>query len=241
MNHATDTFDRRQFARLLMAGTAAVALTHLSHPGEVGAQEAAAAATSSYRTATDLRLRTGPGTRRRIILVMPKGVTVTNLGAIKNGFARVSYKGTEGWASLDYLIATDGSQDPILLGSAVTTTTVNLRSGPSTSNQVLRVLATGASVQTSDTVKNGFRYVIHDGLAGWVYDTYLKVGEDSPPAGTLVTTSALNLRAEPNTNAKILTVMPEGAKVTPTGKGYAGFIQVVYGNLTGWAAGAYLN
>jgi uncharacterized protein YraI len=241
MHHATESLDRRQFARLLMAGTAAVALTRLSHPGEVGAQEAAAAATSSYRTATDLRLRTGPSTRRRIILVMPKGVTVTNLGAVKNGFAKVSYKGTEGWASLDFLIATYGSQDPVLLGSAITTTAVNLRSGPSTSNQVLRVLAAGASVQTSDTVKNGFRYVVHDGLAGWVYDTYLKAGEDSPPAGTLVTTTALNLRAEPNTNAKILTVMPEGTKVTPTGKGYAGFVQVVYGNLTGWAAGAYLN
>ena len=241
MNVNRDTMDRRRFARLLMAGTAAVAVTRLTHPGEIGAQEAAATGASYYRTAADLRLRTGPSTRRRVILVMPKGSTVTNLGAIKYGFAKVSYKGTEGWASLDYLITTDGSQDPILLGSAVTTTAVNLRSGPSTSNQVLRVLAAGASVQSSDTVQNGFRYVIHDGLAGWVYDTYLKTGEDSPAAGTLVTTTALNLRAEPNTNAKILTVMPEGAKVAPTGKGLSGFVQVVYGNLTGWAAGAYLN
>ena len=241
MNHATETLDRRQFARLLMAGTAAVALTRLSHPGEVGAQEAAAEATSSYRTAADLRLRTGPGTHRRIILVMPKGSTVTNLGAVKNGFAKVSYKGTEGWAALEYLIATDGSQDPVVLGIAVTTSAVNLRSGPSTSNQILRVLAASTSVQSSDTVKNGFRYVVHNGLAGWVYDTYLKVGEDSPPAGTLVTTSSLNLRAEPNTNAKVLTVMPEGSRVSPTGKGLNGFVQIVYGNLTGWAAGAYLN
>ena len=112
---------------------------------------------------------------------------------------------------------------------------------PDDAETLIRVLAAGTAVQTSDTVNNGFRYVIHDGMAGWVYDTYLKAGEDSPPAGTLVTTSALNLRAEPNTNAKILTVMPEGAKVTPTGTGFAGFIQVVYGNLTGWAAGAYLN
>ena len=164
MKYASETLDRRTFARLLMAGTAAVALTRLSHPGEVGAQEAAAAAMSNYRTTTDLRLRTGPGTRRRIILVMPRGSTVTNLGAVKNGFAKVSYKGTEGWASLDYLTATDGSQDPVLLGTAVTTSAVNLRSGPSTSNQVLRVLAAGTSVQTSDTVKNGFRYVVHNGL-----------------------------------------------------------------------------
>jgi uncharacterized protein YraI len=241
MHHASETLDRRRFARLLMAGTAAVALTRLSHPGEVGAQEAAATATSNYRTTTDLRLRTGPGTRRRVILVMPRGSTVTNLGAVKNGFAKVSYKGTEGWASLDYLTATDGSQDPVLLGTAVTTAAVNLRSGPSTSNQALRVLAAGTSVQTSDTLKNGFRYVVHNGLAGWVSDSYLKVGEDSPPAGTLVTTAALNLRAEPNTNAKVLTVMPAGSKVKPTGKGLNGFVQVVYGNLTGWAAGAYLN
>jgi uncharacterized protein YraI len=186
-------------------------------------------------------LRTGPGARRRIILVMPTGSTVKDLGVSKNGYRNVSYKGTAGWASMDFLIVSNGGSDPILLGNSVTTTAVNLRSGPSTSNQVLRVLSVGTVVTTSDTVTNGFRYVVHNGLAGWVYDAYLKVGADGPTDGTLTVTTALNLRPEPSTSARILAVMPEGSHVQPTGEGSNGFAKVVYGNLTGWAATQYLN
>jgi hypothetical protein len=49
MNVVRDTMDRRRFARLLMAGTAAVAVTRLTPPGEIGAQEAATTGASYYR------------------------------------------------------------------------------------------------------------------------------------------------------------------------------------------------
>ena len=232
------TLDRRAVLRMAAGlGTAAVTGALLFQSAD--AQEAAAA--GYYRTAVNLRLRTGPGTRRRVILVMPAGSTVKDLGVSKNGFRNVSYKGTAGWASLDFLILSDGGSDPILLGDAVTTTSVNLRSGPSTSNQVLRVLAAGVVVTTSDTTQNGYRYVVHNGLPGWVYDTYLKEGTDGQADGSLVVTTSLNLRAEPNTSAKVLTVMPEGSRVQPTGEGSNGFAEVVYGSLTGWAHTAYLN
>jgi uncharacterized protein YgiM (DUF1202 family) len=103
------------------------------------------------------------------------------------------------------------------------------------------VLSAGTVVTTSDTARNGFRYVVHNGLAGWVYDTYLAVGTDGPTDGTLTVTTALNLRAEPSTSAKVLAVMPEGSHVQPTGEGSNGFAKVVYGTLTGWAYTAYLN
>jgi uncharacterized protein YraI len=234
------TLDRRSVLRMA-AGFGAAAVTGGLLVKSAGAQEATATAAGYFRTAVDLRLRTGPGTRRRVILVMPTGSTVKDLGVSKNGFRNVSYKGTAGWASMDFLIVSDGGSDPILLGNSVTTTAVNLRSGPSTSNQVLRVLSAGTVVTTSDTARNGFRYVVHNGLAGWVYDTYLAVGTDGPTDGTLTVTTALNLRAEPSTSAKVLAVMPEGSHVQPTGEGSNGFAKVVYGALTGWAYTAYLN
>lgn len=64
----------------------------------------------------------------------------------------------------------------MIVGTATTTDYVNLRSGPSTSHQVLRVVASGAAVQVSSTVQNGYRYVIHNGLAGWIADQYLSSG-----------------------------------------------------------------
>ena len=164
--------DRRRVLRLgLGLGVAAVtggALARSVTPAQ--AQEAAA--TGLYRTTVALDLRTGPGTGRRVILVIPANAVVTDLGGNKNGFRQVSYKGTAGWAYLAYLVVERG---------------------------------------------------------------------DSPEPGTLVTTAALNLRAEPSLTARVLLVMPSGATVTPTGRGSGQFAQVVYQGTTGWAATAYLN
>lgn len=233
--------DRRSVLRMAAGlGAAAVAGGAFA---QIGApEEAAAAGSGYYRTTVALNLRTGPSTNRRIILVLPKGARVQDLGGNKNGFRQVSYRGTEGWASLSFLVVDGGqSQDPVISGTAITTSAVNLRSGPSTGHQVRRVLANGTRVESSLTVQSGFRYVIHNGLAGWVYDDFLKIEGDSPPAGTLVTTAALNLRAEPSLSATVLLVMHSGASVTPTGRGSGQFAQVVYKGTTGWAATAYLN
>ena len=233
--------DRRSVLRMA-AGFGAAAVAGGVLVRGAAAQDSAAAGSGYYRTTTALNLRTGPSTNRRIILVLPQGAKVQDLGGNKNGFRQVSYKGTEGWASLSFLVV-DGGQgaDPVISGTAVTTASVNFRSGPSTGHKVLRVLAKGTRVETSLTVQSGFRYVIQNGLAGWVYDDFLAVEGDSPPEGTLVTTTALNLRAEPSLSAKVLTVMPSGSRVKPTGQGSGQFAEVVYGSLKGWAATAYLN
>jgi uncharacterized protein YraI len=231
---------RRQVLRIAAAlGVAAVGGGALAT--SVDAQEAAA--TGYYRTTAALNLRTGPGTRRRVLRVMPANALVSDLGGNKNGFRQVSYEGTNGWAYLAYLTVADGGQnpDPVIGGTARTTTAVNLRSGPSIGHQVLRVLSRDTRVQTSTTVQSGFRYVVHDGLAGWVYDDFLATEGDSPAEGTLVATTALNLRAEPSTSAKVLRVMPAGSAVKPTGRGSGQYAQVVYQGITGWAATAYLN
>ena len=112
---------------------------------------ASADATGFLRTTSSLNLRTGPGLRRRVILIIPNNAMVTDLGPAKYGFRKVSYQGTEGWAYGDYLVDTNGgsTDSPVVTGAAITSTSVNLRSGPSTSNQVLRVVSANAMVQTT--------------------------------------------------------------------------------------------
>ena len=228
---------RALVGRGLAAGAALGAGTVIL--GTASAHDGGAEDTLVVTTAA-LNLRTGPGTGYRVILVMPKGVQVTLQRRYQNGFDNVSYKGQLGWASRAYLIPATGGYptDPVIIGSARTTAAVNLRSGPSTSNQVLRVVAAGATVQISDTVRTGFRYVIHNGLAGWIADQYL-----SPSSGgeTLTTTARLNLRAEPSVSARVLLVIPSGAAVQAGTQGSGQFRQVTYRGTTGWAATAYLN
>ncbi len=200
-----------------------------------------ALALTQYKTTAALNFRSGPGTSYSVIAVIPAGTIVAHTGASKNGFYEVGYNGTYGWVSASYLTPYNGGS-PVIIGSARTTAAVNLRSGPSTSHQVLRVIAAGTWVDISGTVQNGFRYVVHQGLGGWICDQYLsRSGEVPYDPNYATTTAALNLRAEPSTSARILTVMPSGARVKLL-DGYSnGFRKVSYNGLIGWAYTAYLN
>ncbi len=243
----------RSFTRRAVLGKA-LGLGAAVAAGAVAARPmlAAASENGTYRTTSALNLRSGAGTSHPVVSVMPAGTTVQASGRVANGFREVWYQNYIGWAHADYLVpVTAGGGNPSLIGLGITTAAVNLRSGPSTGHQVLRVLAQGTLLERSGTVQNGFRYVVHQGLAGWVSDAYLKVTTDGPAGGDpgehpydpnyATTTAALNLRAEPSTSAKILTVMPSGARVTLL-DGYAnGFRKVSYHGTTGWASTAYLN
>jgi uncharacterized protein YraI len=230
--------NRRHLLKLIGIGTAAVAV------GVAGvAENAGAQSYTQYKTTTALNLRSGPATTYSVIKVIPAGGVVTYAGVSQNGFYKVGYGDAYGWAHKDYLAPVSGGtgSDPVMLGSASTTTAVNLRSGPSTSHQVLRVVAAGASVQISSTVQSGFRYVIHNGLAGWIADQYLSAGGSDDQGGNYrTTTTALNLRAEPSTSAKVLTVMPAGARVQMLHTGVGSFANVNYNGMQGWAHLDYL-
>lgn len=218
--------------------TVAVAGTALT----AGAQEVAPANHTSepYKTTAALNLRIGPSARHRVILVMPRGATITLQQRYENGYYYVNYKGQLGWAHHDYIVKAGQPTDPVVIGTRVATTRLNLRSGPSTSNQILDVVDRGATVSITDQVRNGYRYVIqHSGPAGWVIDSGLGTG-GQPGGNTRTTTARLNLRAEPSTRARVLLVMPAGAKVQATHVAANGFLQVSYKGTSGWASLDYL-
>jgi uncharacterized protein YraI len=230
---------------LKMLGVAALAV------GGAGmVQQADARSTDSLIVNTEgARLRSGPGTSYRILTSLAKGTEVRYLadGGSANGYrwykVRVLATGKEGYMASNLLSApgSNTGTDPVIVGTAATTAYVNLRSGPSTSHQVLRVVASGAAVQISNTVQNGFRYVIHNGLAGWIADQYLSPGSGDDQSGNYrTTTTALNLRAEPSTSAKILAVMPAGARVQLLHTGVGSFGNVNYNGMQGWAHLDYL-
>lgn len=240
----TRPVNRRNLLKMIGAGTAALAFGATSLP-----QRADARSTDTLIVNTEgARLRSGPGTGYSVLASLSKGTEVQYLsdGGTASGYrwykVKVYSSGKEGFVAANLLSAPgEGSgSTPIITGAATTNAYVNLRSGPSTSHQVLRVVPGGASVQTSNTVQSGFRYVVHNGLAGWISDQYLAWGSQ-PGTSTFTTTATLNLRAEPSTSAKVLLVMPSGAKVTALSGTASGWRQVSYNGTTGWASTAYLN
>ncbi len=234
--------DRRRLLKM-MAGAGALALVGASVlPGKAGAQDAELTAGGYYRTTTQLNLRAQPSTSADIYLVMDEGEIVEYLGVTKNGFRKVAYQGTAGWAHRDYLVVSNGGSDdpPVIVGQGVTTTAVNFRAGPSTGHMVFRVLAKGTVVDVSDTERYGFRYAVHDGQAGWIYDDYLAPYGGEGPA-VFTTTTAVNLRATPSTSAKILLVVQAGETVYDYDLEIAnGFRSVDYNGTVGWIYDAYL-
>lgn len=224
--------------------TAGVAMATIGSFGRAAADDTAERHTSQlYTVTTHSNFRSGPGTSHSVISVIPPGATFTLNAQEQNGFYAVNYKGTNGWVYAQLIVpAGSTSPDPVIVGEAKTSTAVNLRSGPGTGHQVLRVVSGGSWINVSNTVQNGFRYVVHQGLAGWMADQYIVPATNGGQgAETFTTTANLNLRAEPSTSAKVLLVMPSGSKVTAEVGGSNGFRKVTYKGTTGWAATAYLN
>jgi uncharacterized protein YraI len=125
-----------------------------------------------------------------------------------------------------------------------TTTALNFRAGPGTSYPVIRVIPAGGIVAHTGMVKNSFYEVGYGDTYGWVHKDYLvpirgPVGDDQG-GNYKTTTASLNLRAEPSTAAKILTVIPAGARVQVLHTQAGQFVNVNYNGLQGWVAAAYL-
>ncbi len=191
-------------------------------------------------TTAALNLRAGPSTLDDILQVIPQGATVDLFEETRDGFRRVAYRSTVGWVSTQYLRSPGSTPPPSSgVGTATTTAAVNLRAQPSLSAQVLRVVPAGAGVTLRTEVTNGFRAVVYGGTSGYIFATYLSVS-GAPQRGTAKTTTALNLRAEPSTSARVLLVMPAGAEVVPTDQLQNGFRKVSYNGTTGWAFNTYL-
>jgi uncharacterized protein YraI len=210
-------------------------------------------------TATDaVNLRSGPGTNYGVIRVIPEGAAVEVTGAAEAGFYPVTYNGSSGYASADYLSSGGGgntSSGGPTGTRYVTGGALNFRSGPSTGDSVIGVLPNGAAVQLTGEQANGFARVTYNGRSGWAFAAYLgtnggNAGGDTSGGGTAVGDSvtgsarvdsgALNLRRGPGTSYGVILVMPGGASVELMGSAQGGFYPIRYNGTKGWASADYL-
>ncbi len=237
---------RRVFMRRAAgAGVAALAVGAL---GGLSIKSAGASAGSAKATVA-LNLRSGPSTSHKVLRVIPAGGVVSLQGGTDSGFTYVAYDGTYGWAYSQYLGPSE-QQGPGggLGGNGRTTATVNFREGASLNSRVIAVLPAGTPIFVHDVGASGFWSVAYKGQSGWIWADYVQRDGAGPAPGgpaydpnMATTTAALNLRAEPSTSAKVILVMPAGAKVVLKSGTANGWRQVMYNGKTGWASTQYLN
>jgi peptidoglycan/xylan/chitin deacetylase (PgdA/CDA1 family) len=139
---------------------------------------AAAQPGTSAATTTALNLRTGPSVTAAVQLVMPAGAVVyVNGGPYNSVWYDVTYNGSNGYAHGGYL--TTSTSPAVRTGAyAVTTTALNLRSGPSTSNTILRVIPGGGRVFVQKGPYNSVWFqATYSSVTGYVHGAYLTKGK----------------------------------------------------------------
>ncbi len=197
-------------------------------------------ATKTVYTTGDLNVRAKPDKTSAKLGVLKKGTTVETTG-LKNGWYTIKYNGKTGYISAKYTTTTK----PATAAKKVVYTTANLnvRDKASTSGKKLGVLKKGTAVEVIE-LKNGWYTIKYNGKTGYIsakYTTEVKPGTEKPttPATkTVYTTSDLNVRAEPNKNAKKLGVLKKGAEVkTITLKN--GWYSIAYNGKTGYISAKY--
>ena len=98
-------------------------------------------------TATGLNVRKGPSTNHAKIGLLGQGKVVQVTGE-SNGWYRISYNGQDGWISAQFTKSASGgsTSNSVNQKYTVTATSLNVRSGPGTSNSRIGSLSNGAVV-----------------------------------------------------------------------------------------------
>jgi uncharacterized protein YgiM (DUF1202 family) len=170
-------------------GSAAGSVTGSSEStvGDTPAAETPASDTviATLVTTGAINMRTGASTSHSIIRTLTVNTSVEVLENQSNGWSRVRHNGTNGFIRSDLLSATGSpvSAPAPSTGAAIATlrtvTDVNLRAGPSTSHERIRILPANTSVDVIENHANGWSSVRHIGTSGFIRSDLLGSGSNS--------------------------------------------------------------
>ena len=204
-------------------------------------------------TTTALNVRSGPGTNNAVVGVLKNGEIVQGLGANPDGswiqIRRAD--GLTGWCASQYLSKVETPPPPPPpsgVNYRVTTSLLNIRSGPGTSFSVIGSLKNGDIVEGLGTNPDGSWTRIRrtDGLTGWCASQYLTKVETSPPTTGgdwyRVTATTLYVRSGAGTSFGVVGSLQMNDVVVSTSVTADGsWVQIQRADgLTGWCSFKYL-
>jgi cell wall-associated NlpC family hydrolase len=197
-------------------------------------------------TGDSLRLRAGADTNSTILATATQGTQVAVLENQTSGWYKVSWKGTVGYMSADYLsVSLKADAD---LGSATLNTDgapLNLRSGPGTSYDKVTTIPANATL-TITGMDNGWYKTTYNGVTGYVLSDYVTLSGSSVTAASATSTGVLNtdgaplnLRSGPGTSYDKVATIPANATLTITGS-ENGWYKTSYNGVTGYVLSDYV-
>ena len=196
-------------------------------------------------TANSVNFRKGPGTNFSSMGKLNKGYKVEYIGT-SGDWINIKYNGKVGYAHKDYVssVNNNSTDNSVKSKKIVTASSLNFRSGPSTSASKIGSIPNGAEVGVISE-SNGWSKVSYNGKIGYVSSSYLSEKSNAPTTDNsvkskkIVTASSLNFRSGPSTSASKIGSIPNGAEVGVISESN-GWSKVNYNGKIGYVSSSYL-
>lgn len=155
------------------------------------------------------------------------------------------------WAVLTASLLAFSLVDAPVARAAVTTytasTSVNVRSGPSTSKTILTQLQAGDSVIAAGAVSGDWLPIKYNNTTAYAWAEYLDPNTNpaavtiTGPTGRKTATKNVNVRQSASLTAEIGTILTKGTEIKVTGLTSGDFTQVNVGGKTSWIHSKFLS
>ena len=232
--------------------------------------------TGIVNVSSSLNVRSGASTSSKVIGSLSGNSKVTIVGE-EGAFYKIEYKGSHGYVAKEYIKDVTGSNNNSNQGTTTTpekpstpestkktgivnvSSSLNVRSGASTSSKVIGSLS-GNSKVTIVGEEGAFYKIEYKGSHGYVAKEYIKdvtgsnnnsnqgttttpekpsTPETTPKTGIVNVSSSLNVRSGANTSSKVIGSLSGNSKVTIVGEEGA-FYKIEYKGSHGYVAKEYI-
>jgi uncharacterized protein YgiM (DUF1202 family) len=203
-----------------------------------------ASATTQMTATVGVNIRSGPSTQTDILGGLYRGQTVTAISSAQ-GWTKINYDGSTAYIASSYLTKGKDLPPPLRIGPGtvkITTTALNLRTGPGLSYRVIKVLKGGARVTMTGKTARGWAELVNGRSTGWSSMQYLVSSMYGRPAiiGKRVATADLNIRTTSGPNSRTVTEVKKGTALSVTGAIQNGRGQIIYKDRIRWVTARYL-
>jgi len=197
---------------------------------------------ADFRTTSGVNLRSGPSTDDSVIRTVDTGVSVEMINHDPADWSRVRINGSTGYIRSDFLAIPSGTT-----ANFRTTAGVNMRTGPSTDADVLRAVNYGTAVEVLRHDPDGWSNVRQNGSTGYIRSDFLAfAGQNAAPVAQAQTpsifrtTTGVNFRSSPSTDADIIRVLNTGTTVEVLMQRQDGWSNVRQNGSTGYVMSEFL-
>ncbi|MDF1487115.1 SH3 domain-containing protein [Tessaracoccus caeni] len=206
-------------------------------------------ADTTMTATTRVHVRSEPSTSAKSLTILSSGEEVTAGRTSDDGWTEVTYQGQKAYVFGKYLSGKTTSapvQDSGATGTAYTTGTLNVRTGPGTSYSKVGTAAKGTALTLTGKISGNFTQILWRDKEHWVASSYLSESKPSNPATLPKVTSkgkattALMIRTTSTSSFQSLGDVPRNTILDLTGKVENGMAQVIWEGNVHWVNNRYL-